>query len=400
MPDLIISGVIGAILKGYHIMFATELNIICISRSGLCSSVIAGLECFAMTGTVLPTLGRVKLTDLISSEGLASDSYLIATSTLSQSLLQYSAVIVQLPKTDGALLRSGIDSARLYFHQRASGYPSEMIHTNNSREWCRTSGYYSDPQAWQESYDYRPGLTSTEPDNILEFPPSGLPDIFSILGKAARDILDAITFSLKLRSYAFAGILDNVPLRPEEISSSVLSVCCHLRPSFQGAQHHNLATQEDGQLLMFPDHEYQVDKSFITIIKSDRAGLHVRDFHGRMVLLDGELGPQEVIVYPGLALYQASAGAVSPALHRIETGNLHGHMYGRCSLAFKLMPKSLAILCSSEMSAAGRVVEPQFQLPIQVDEFMQRSHSMDQLFTRNNFQHYNFPTSQDGKPVI
>lgn len=34
--------------------------------------------------------------------------------------------------------------------------------------------------------------------------------------------------------------------------------------------------------------------------------------------MDGGLGPQEVIVYPGLALYQATAGYVNPALHKTE----------------------------------------------------------------------------------
>ncbi|OVA12405.1 hypothetical protein BVC80_1795g48 [Macleaya cordata] len=354
----------------------------------------------AMAGTGLPSLGRVKLTDLIASEGLPSDSYKISVSTLSQSLTQYSAVIIQLPTSDGALLRSGLESAHLYFHQRASYPAAQMVHNHDSRDWCRTSGYYSEPQLCQETYDYRPGLTPTEPNNTMEFPPAGLPDMFALLAKVSREILDAISFSLNLRSSAFNGILDNVPLRNREISSSVLSVCCHSRQSFQGAQQHGLTTQEDGQLVMFPDHEHQVDKGLITLVKSDKAGLHIRDFHGRWMLVDGDLGPQEAIVYPGLALYYATAGYVAPALHRIETGNLQG--YGRCSLAFKLMPKSMASLSCSEMSAAGHGVEAQFQLPIPVDDFMQRPHPTDQLFNRNSFPSYNFPVTQDGslKPLV
>ncbi|KAK9156277.1 hypothetical protein Sjap_003757 [Stephania japonica] len=322
------------------------------------------LEWSAMAGTGLSSLGRVKLIDLIQSEGLPSESYKISVSTLSQSLTQYSAAIIQLPAVDGALLRSGIESARHYFHQKPSYPTAEMVNANDPREWCKTSGYYTDPQLWQETYDYRPGLTPTEPNNTMELPPSGLPDIFSLLGKAARDILDAISFSLNLRSSAFSGVLDNVPLRLREVSSSVVSVCCHARPSFQGAQHHGLTAQEDGQLIIFSDHDNQVDKSLITIIKADRAGLHIRDYHGRWMLVDGDLGPQEAIVFPGLALYQATAGHVSPALHRIAIENLQGHLYGRCSLAFKLMPKSMASLSCSEMSAAGHGVDAQFQLPI------------------------------------
>ncbi|XP_043696897.1 uncharacterized protein LOC122647607 isoform X1 [Telopea speciosissima] len=356
----------------------------------------------AAMATCLPSLGRVKLADLIASEGLPSDSYKISVSTLSQSLAQYSAAIIQLPGGEGALLRSGLESARLYFHQRTSYPAADIVHANDSREWCKTSGYYADPQLWQETYDYRPGLTPTELNNTMEFPPAGLPDIYAVLGKAARGILDAISFSLNLRSSLFTEILDNVPLRNREMSSSVLSVCCHSRPSFQGAQHHTLTTQEDGQLVMFPDHEHQVDKSLLTIVKLERAGLHIRDFNGRWILVDGDLGPHEAVVYPGLALYQATAGYVSPALHRTEVGNLQSNMYGRFSLTFKLMPKSMTSLSCSEMRAAGHGVEAQFQLPIPVDDFMQRSHPTDQLFTRQSFSSYNFPPTQDGsfKPLL
>jgi hypothetical protein len=48
------------------------------------------------------------------------------------------------------------------------------------------------------------------------------------------------------------------------------------------------------------------------------------------------------------------------------------------------------------MRAAGHGVEAQFQLPIPVDDFMQRSHPTDQLFNRHNFQSFSFPTAQDG----
>lgn len=356
-------------------------------------------------GNGLPSLGRVKLSDLVPSEGLPSDSYKLSVSTLSQSLVQYSAAIIQFSPSDGALLRSGLDSSRLYFHLKSSSSssypPSDMIHTNNShsREWCKTSGYYADPQLWQEAYDYRPGLTPIEPANAMgmELPPGGLPDIFSLLGKAARYILDAISFYLNLRSSPFTEILDNVPLRNREISSSVLSVCCHGRPSFQGSQHPNIAAQEDGQLVMYPDHEQPVDKSLISLVKSDKAGLHVRDVHGRWVLVDGDLGPQEAIVYPGLALYQATAGYVNPAVVRTEINNMQGNLYGRCSLAFKLMPKSMTSLNCSEMRAAGHGVEAQFQLPIPVDDFMQRSHPTDQLLNRHSLQSFNFPAGQDGR---
>lgn len=349
-----------------------------------------------MAGSGLPSLGRVKLADLVPSEGLPSDSYKLSVSTLSQSLAQYSAAIIQFSVSDGALLRSGLDSARLYFHQRASYPAPDMAHTNDPHDWCRTSGYNADPQLWLETYNYRPGITSLEPNNMMEFPPAGLPDIFSLLGKATRDILDAISFYLNLRSSPFRDILDNVPLRNREISSSVLSVCCHARPSFQGAQHHNFTTQEDGQLVMFSDHEHQVDKTLISVVKSDKPGLHIKDFQGRWVLVDEDLGPQEAIVYPGLALYQATAGYVNPALQRTEITNIQNNLFERCSLALKLMPKSGTSLSCSEMRAAGHGVEPQFQLPVLVDDFMQRSHPIDQLFNRQSIQSFNFHPTPDG----
>ncbi|CAH9052985.1 unnamed protein product [Cuscuta epithymum] len=348
-----------------------------------------------MAGNDLPTLGRVTLVDLIPSEGLPSDSYKLSASTLSQSLAHYSAAIIKLPTSDGALLRSCLESVRLYFHQKPS-YPStdEVIHPDDSREWCKTSGYHSDPQLWQETFDYRPGLTPTDPNDGGEFPPAGLADVFALLGKTARYVLDAISFYLNLRSSPFTEILDNVPLRNREISSSVLSVSCHGRPSFQ---HHNLTGQDGGdQLVMLSDHEHQVDRSLLTILKTDRPGLHVRDFHGRWVLVDADLGPQEAIIYTGLALYQATAGNISTAVHRMDIGNLQGHHLhgGICSLAFKLMPKSVASLNCSEMRAAGYGVEAHFQLPLPVDDFMQRS--TDQLLSRNNFPTFSFPTTQDG----
>uniref|UniRef100_A0A7N0UQM9 Isopenicillin N synthase-like Fe(2+) 2OG dioxygenase domain-containing protein n=1 Tax=Kalanchoe fedtschenkoi TaxID=63787 RepID=A0A7N0UQM9_KALFE len=341
-----------------------------------------------MAANDLPSLGRLKLTDLVPSEGLPSGSYKLAVSTLSQSLAQYSAAIVQLPASDAALLRSGLDSARLYFYQKAPYPDADLIHNNDSREWCKSCGYYTDPHLWLETFDYRPGLDPVESSNGIEFPPAGLSDIFALLGKAARDILDAISFYLNLRSSPFSDILDNVPLRNHEVSSSVMAVQCLGRPSFQGVRHHNLATQEDGQLLGFSDHEqHQVDKSLITLVKPEKEGLLVKDFRGNWVLVDGDLGPQEVVIYPGLALYQATAGHVSPAMHKTDLGNLHDNLYGRCSITFKLMPKSMTSLSCSEMRAAGHGIEDQFQSPVPVDDFMQRLHATDQILNRQDVLH-------------
>ncbi|XP_078181107.1 2-oxoglutarate (2OG) and Fe(II)-dependent oxygenase superfamily protein isoform X2 [Carex rostrata] len=331
----------------------------------------------AMELSVLPpSIGRVKISDLIPTEGLPSNSYKVSVSILTQSLAQYSAVIVELPPGDAALLRASLESARLYFHQQ--GFEKNNNPTDTT-EWCRTSGYYADPQLLQETYDYRPGLTplETEPDRSPELSPSALPDIFCILGKAARCVLDAVSYSLSLRSCSFNEILDNVPLRNQEVSSSVLSVCCHSRPSF-------VAGPQEGQTAIFPiDYEHQVDKTLVTVVKPDKPGLQIKDLNGQWVLGDSNLGPQEVMVYPGLALYQATAGYVGPALHRTDVA-VENNLYGRCSIAFKLMPKSMASLSCNEMQAAGYGVEAQFQNSIPVSDFMQRSHPIDQMFIRNN----------------
>ncbi|XP_075523958.1 uncharacterized protein LOC142556383 [Primulina tabacum] len=204
-----------------------------------------------------PTLGRVKLVHLIPSEGLPLDAYKLFVSTLSQSLVQYSAAIIQLTICDASLLRSFLETSRLYFLHKPP-FPSTDI-IDDSRKWCKTSGYHADPQMWQETCDFRPGVTFTEPTNETEIPPSGLVDIFGLLGKVCGGVLDAMTFYLNLRSSPFTEILDNLPLRNREVSSSVLSVYCHGRPSFM---HHNIAAREDGQLVMFSDpDEHQVDRT-------------------------------------------------------------------------------------------------------------------------------------------
>lgn len=334
-------------------------------------------------GNILASLGRVHLVDLMAFEGMPSDNYKICVSTLMQSLAHYSAAIIQLSPADGALLRSGLDSARFFFHQR--GYSSnEVVHSDDAREWCKTSGYYFDPQMCLEMYDYRPGITDTDPSSAMELPPSGLPDIFSVLGKVSRDILDAISFSLNLRSCTFTKILDNMPLRSQEVSSSVLSACCHSRPSFEAAHQHGIASEDNGHLLVFPGQEQQIDKTLLTLVKSDRSGLYVKDLHGQWILVDGDIGPHDVVVYPGLALYQETAGYVNPAVHKTEVANIQGCMSGRCSLMFKLMPRSVARLSGSEMRAAGHGVDAQFQVPIPVNDFMQTDHFADQIFPKNS----------------
>ncbi|KAJ4809505.1 2-oxoglutarate (2OG) and Fe(II)-dependent oxygenase superfamily protein [Rhynchospora pubera] len=263
---------------------------------------------------------------------------------VTQSLSQNSAVILQLAPHDAALLQASLLQSQKQLH------PASTLLS-------------------QETFDYRPGLTLLDPSHLS---PSALPHA----SKAARCLLDALTFSLNLRTCSFHHLLDNLPLRNHELSSSVLSLCCHSRPSFLARPHHP-HTQ------LSPLHyEHQLDKTLLTLIKPDSPGLHIKDLNGCWLLADTNLGPHDVLVYPGLSLYQETAGYVMPALHRTDVP-FENNLHGRCSLAFKLMPKSIATLSSTEMQAAGYGVEPRFQNAIPVSDFMQRSHPVDQLFSRN-----------------
>ncbi|KAL2622055.1 hypothetical protein R1flu_002260 [Riccia fluitans] len=350
----------------------------------------------AMSQAGLTTPGRVRLVDLLASDGVASESYKQAVISLSQSLTRFSLAIIQLQPGDEVLLRCVLDSVRMFFHQRPAPGP-DSVHTDDPQDWNRTVGYYYEPQHMRELYDYRPGRASLEANNGTELPPAGLPELFSALGKATRAILDAVGSSLELRSFSFADLLDNVPLKSNEVSTSVLSACCYNRP---GVPHSAPVPLPDHpHMPLFDDHEPHAEKGFLTLLKSDKPGIHIRDMNGRWILADAELGPADMVLYTGLSLYQATAGYLSPAMHRTEVTASHGHMYGRCSVAFRLMPRSTAILHCSAMTQAGHAVANPFQQPVAVHDFMQRAHPMDQLVTRPGLPTFPFPTQPDANTL-
>ncbi|OAY68066.1 hypothetical protein ACMD2_25807 [Ananas comosus] len=228
-----------------------------------------------MAGQIIPSLGRVRLADLVACEGLPSDSYKISLTTLTH---------------DGALVRSGLESARLFFHQHS--YPwGEMVHTNDSREWCKTSCLV---------------LFQQSPVVLWNFPRL-------CLGKSLEIFWDAISFSLNLRSFSFTEILDNLPLRNREISFSSFGML-PLEAFFpRSAASQPCST--GGWTIDINRHSQGRSGGFAY------KGLH---FNGRWILADGDLGPQDAVVYPGLALYQATAGYVKTAMYRTEIGNLQG----------------------------------------------------------------------------
>ncbi|KAJ7298666.1 hypothetical protein O6H91_12G057900 [Diphasiastrum complanatum] len=346
-----------------------------------------------MAGPGISSPARVRLLDLVPLDGLPSERYKYAVSALSQSLARYNLVIIQLAPGDDILLRCVLDSSRMFFHQRQNPV-SESLHAENLQDWNKTVGYCSQPQHAREFLDYRPGAAA---GSDTELSPACLPELFSCLGKASRHVLDAIGCFLELRSFSFADLLDNIPLKNGEISTSVLSICCHGRPGVHGAVH--LSEQDPIHMPVFNDPEPQADKGLLTLLRADKPGLQIRDSHGRWFLADGDLGPEDMILYAGLSLYQATAGYISPALHRTEmSSSSQGQMYGRCSVAFKLMPRATAILHCSRMTMAGHVVGGPFQQPVSAHEFMQRSHSMDQILDKLGISNLSVSASLEGPP--
>lgn len=344
-----------------------------------------------MEGTGISCPGRAKVIDLIAADGLPSDKYNNAVTTLSQSLTKYNFAIIQLPLGDDVLLKCVLDSTRMFFHQRP--IPNSASQRSDQREWNRSSGYSFEPHSACEVYDFRPGHASEVQITGDHYSPVGLPELFALLGKVSRHVLDAIGRSLDLRSYCFADLLDNVPLKPGEVSTSVLSVCCHGRPGVHGGNFTG-AVNDDSSHISLYDHDPHTGRGLLTLMKSDKPGLQVRDEQGRWILADMDLGPCDLVMYSGLALYQCTAGYINPGLHRhcMEASISQNHTHGRCSVSYRLMPRPPAVLHCSAMVAAGHGVTGPFQQPISVCDFMLRAFSTDHLtvnkpaFSNHGFQ--------------
>ncbi|GKC12675.1 hypothetical protein Tco_1009457 [Tanacetum coccineum] len=101
------------------------------------------------------------------------------------------------------------------------------------------------------------------------------------------------------------------------------------------------------------------------------------------VAVDGDLGPQEAIIYPGIALYHVIDGYVCMTT-----------CMGGVSFLLKVMPES-SLNCL-EMRFAVHGFEAQFWLTVSVDIFMQRSRLLDQLLNINNFPSFSFTKAQEG----
>ncbi|KAI8538503.1 hypothetical protein RHMOL_Rhmol09G0108900 [Rhododendron molle] len=285
-------------------------------------------------GVAVP-LARVRLVDLVAYDGAPTLVYARAIEALSGSLMRHNAAIIELGSEDTALMRCGLEAARLYFRSRAQ----------NSGKGSRGV------------YIYRAGRALEDWDSS----PPCMADIFRCMGKTARAALSAIARHLRLRTDVFNHLLDDNPLPANEVSSSVL-VATYSTVSWQNSK----GDAGGGK----PPPSGEVEKGLLTLISSDSPGLQVCDPNNRWYLADGGSAPGDLLLLTGKALSHATAGhrpaasyRASPDYSSSRTSN------GRTSLAFRLVPQGNAILDCSPIAAAGHVI-PQSYVPISVSQFM------------------------------
>ncbi|KAK9676488.1 hypothetical protein RND81_11G080300 [Saponaria officinalis] len=278
---------------------------------------------------------RVRLSDIFPYDGAPCAVYMKAVEALSVSLMRHNAVVIELESNDAAILRCGLEAARLYFRNQAhvGGKSSRGV------------------------YMYRAGRAIEDYDSS----PPCMAEIFRCLGKTARAALCAIARHLHLRSDVFNHLLDDTPLPANEVSSSVL-VATYLHDSMQTGK----GAIGGGK----PSINGEFEKGLLTLISSDIPGLQVCDPNGRWYLADSGIGSSSVLLLTGKALSYCTAGLRPAASYRAASDLTSGAgCGGRTSLAFRLMPRSNAILDCSSITAAGHVI-PQSYIPISVSQFM------------------------------
>lgn len=295
----------------------------------------AAAELASTTTTTCP-LVRVRLSDIAPYDGAPAGPYLRAMDALSGSLLRHNAVLIELGNEDTALMRCGLEGARLFFRSRAHlgvGKGSRGV------------------------YMYRAGRALEDWDSS----PPCMADIFRCMGKASRSALSAIARHLRLKSDVFNHLLDDAPLRANEVSSSVL-VATYSHASLQNGR----GAIGGGK----PTMNGEVEKGLLTLISSDTPGLQICDPSGRWYLADSGSGPGDLLLITGKALNHATAGLRPAASYRASPDYfLSPNDGGRTSLAYRLMPQGNAILDCSQIAAAGHVI-PQSYGPISVSQFM------------------------------
>ncbi|XP_050275836.1 uncharacterized protein LOC126717906 [Quercus robur] len=288
-------------------------------------------------------LARVRLSDIAPYDGAPGGPYNRAVEALAGSLMRHNAAVIELGTEDTALMRCGLEAARLYFRTRAQ-------HQQQQQQTVVAKGN-------RGVYMYRAGRALEDWDSS----PPCMADIFKCMGKAARAALCAMARYLRLRSDVFNHLLDDTPLPANEVSSSVL-VATYLSAALQNGK----GAIGGGK----PAMNGEVEKGLVTLISSDSPGLQVCDPNGRWYLADGGSAPGDLLLLTGKALSHATAGLRPAASYRAAPDYMAGtNGSGRTSLAFRLMPQGNAILDCSPIAAAGHVI-PQSYVPISVSQFM------------------------------
>lgn len=291
------------------------------------------------TGEPSPApLPRVRLYDISPFDGAPAAPYLRAVDALSGSLMRHNAAVIELGSEDAAIMRCGLEAARMYFRNRAA----------------QQGG--AGGKGGRGVYMYRAGRVLEDWDSS----PPCMADIFRCMGKASRAALCAIARHLRLRSDVFNHLLDDMPLSANEVSSSVLV-----------ATYSNAAMQNGKGALGGgkPGINCEVEKGLLTLISLDSPGLQVCDPNGRWYLADSGLSHGDLLLLTGKALSHTTAGLRPAATYRAAPEYSGTGGGGRTSLAFRLMPQGNATLDCSPISAAGHVI-PQSYVPIPVSQFM------------------------------
>lgn len=204
-------------------------------------------------------LARVRLSDIAPYDGAPGGPYNRAVEALAGSLMRHNAAVIELGTEDTALMRCGLEAARLYFRTRAQHHQQQQQQTVVAKG---NRGVYM----------YRAGRALEDWDSS----PPCMADIFKCMGKAARAALCAMARYLRLRSDVFNHLLDDTPLPANEVSSSVL-VATYLSAALQNGK----GAIGGGK----PAMNGEVEKGLVTLISSDSPGLQVSSYYLMMTLI-------------------------------------------------------------------------------------------------------------------
>ncbi|XP_024934293.1 uncharacterized protein LOC107429543 isoform X2 [Ziziphus jujuba] len=316
------------------------------------------------TVTMTCPLARVRLSEIAPYDGAPVGNYLRAVETLSGSLMRHNAAVIELGCDDAALMRCGLEAARLYFRSRAQqgvGKGSRGV------------------------YMYRAGRALEDWDSS----PPCMADIFRCMGKVSRAALCAIARHLRLRSDVFNHLLDDTPLPASEVSSSVLVA------TYSNASQNGKGATGGGKQGI----NGEVEKGLLTLISSDSPGLQVCDPNGRWYLADSGSCPGDLLLLTGKALSHATAGLRPAASYRTAPDNSGSNGGGRISLAFRLMPQGNAVLDCSPIAAAGHVI-PQSYVPISVSQFMDDLSAEEDILCNRSDNNYLARNSLNKEPSL